>query len=324
MIELTLPRAHELSGDAGSGCLVAVDAGATKTRAMAYDLATKETSVAVSGSGNQDAVGADQAVANIAQAASEAAGDRPIRALLLALAGTDPLAVQEGIEQRFRGAEYVDIVNDVIGAWGSAFGGEDGFALISGTGSHGVGVVDGRAVRVGGWGHIFGDEGSAFALGRAAVTACLYELDGRGPATALSALLAESSGVAIGDLPPHLYASQNLKSETAAYARLVDRAAVEGDEVARGIIERGGRGLAEHVITLAGELPVSDGFQVGLVGSTWKSEALLDAFHAALADQGGVVATVRATPVEREPVEGVLALLLRAVGRTADVRSLGW
>jgi N-acetylglucosamine kinase-like BadF-type ATPase len=325
MIELDLPKQHELPAGTSDGCVIAVDAGATKTRAMAYDLSDGTTVEAVSGSGNQDSVGADRAIENITQAITESVASRPVRGVLLAAAANDPVAVRAAITDRFSGSGYVEVVNDVIGAWGSSFGGEDGITLISGTGSHAVGVIDGRAIRVGGWGHIFGDEGSAWGLGHAAVSACLYARDGRGPATQLTQLIEETAGGKdISELVPELYASENLKAETAAYAQLVDRAAIDGDAVAVQIITTAGAQLALHISTLARELPASEGVSVGLVGSTWKSAKLLEAFHGALNAEGGVVATIKAERVEREPVEGVLALLLRALGRESALPGLGW
>ena len=45
-----------------------------------------------------------------------------------------------------------------------------GVALIAGTGSVAFGrAADGRTIRCGGWGYLLGDEGSGYAIGRAAL-----------------------------------------------------------------------------------------------------------------------------------------------------------
>ena len=54
-----------------------------------------------------------------------------------------------------------------------------GGVLISGTGSIGLGYADGKRFRVGGWGHLVGDEGSGYALGRAVLKLCTHMIDGR-------------------------------------------------------------------------------------------------------------------------------------------------
>lgn len=324
MIELNLPRPHDLE-DVRGGVVVAIDAGATKTKSKAFDLATGALSDGLSAGGNADSVGTDRAVDHIAEAINEAAGSQPIRGILLAGAGTDASLVFAGIQKRFETSGYVEFVNDVIGAWGTSFGGEDGLALISGTGSHAVGVIAGTAVRVGGWGHVFGDEGSAWALGRNAIHACLYALDGRGQPTVLSQAVEDHfHGQPIEKIVGELYRSENMKADTADLARVVDQAALGGDAVAQSIIDAAASELGDHVAALAAVLPLPEGASVGLVGSTWKSEALMTAFRAALDAQGGVVATLRASRVDREPVEGVLALLLRAAGRSDALPALGW
>jgi N-acetylglucosamine kinase-like BadF-type ATPase len=325
MFELDLPRPHTLPASAESGCLVAVDAGATKTRARALRLSDGTLSDGQSGSGNSDSVGPQRAVSNIADAVVEAAGTCPVAGILLACAATNPAETKAGVAAAFAKSDYVEVVNDVIGAWGSAFGGDDGLAIISGTGSHAVGVIDGKAVRVGGWGHLFGDEGSAWAIGRSAVSVSLTTKDGRGPATSIPDAVCEHfGGLPIDAVVDKLYRSENVKADTAALARVVDAEARRGDAVANRILEDAAGGLVAHIAALVRALPVPEGASVGLVGSTWKSAPLTAAFHAGLVGEGGVVATLNAAPVEREPVDGVLALLLQSVGRASMRSALGW
>ncbi|MDO9352618.1 MAG: BadF/BadG/BcrA/BcrD ATPase family protein [Solirubrobacteraceae bacterium] len=325
MFELDLPRPHTLPDSAIPGCVVAVDAGATKTRARALRLDDGTLSDGQSGSGNSDSVGPERAVKHIADAVVSAAGTCHVAGILLACAATDPTETKAGVAAAFDGSDYVEVVNDVIGAWGSAFGGEDGLALISGTGSHAVGVIGGKAVRVGGWGHLFGDEGSAWQLGRSAISVSLSSKDGRGPATSIpDAISKHFDGLAIDEVVAKLYRSENVKADTAALAQVLDAEARRGDAVANAILEDAARGLVAHIAALARLLPVPEAASVGLVGSTWRSDALTAAFRAGLVAEGGVVATLQAAPVQREPVDGVLALLLQSVGRSSMRSALGW
>ena len=86
---------------------------------------------------------------------------------VLAVAGTDTDAIARTCARRAR--EDWIVVNDVVGAWATATGGAArASAAISGTGSNVFGVgPDGRAWRAGGWGHLLGDEGTGYWLGRA-------------------------------------------------------------------------------------------------------------------------------------------------------------
>ena len=58
--------------------------------------------------------------------------------------------------------------NDMVCAWAGSLGGEDGINIVAGTGSIGYGERAGASARAGGWGEVFGDEGSAYWIARAA------------------------------------------------------------------------------------------------------------------------------------------------------------
>jgi N-acetylglucosamine kinase-like BadF-type ATPase len=70
------------------------------------------------------------------------------------------------------------VETDAFISYIGAIGLEPGILLIAGTGSIAIGRrVDGSMVRVGGWGPIFGDEGSGFWIGREAIQAALRAND---------------------------------------------------------------------------------------------------------------------------------------------------
>jgi len=82
----------------------------------------------------------------------------------------------------------VRLVNDVRLVLAAA-GLDDGIAVVAGTGSNCVGVLDGREERAGGWGWLLGDEGSAFWVVREAVREVLRRDDDHAPPGALGATL---------------------------------------------------------------------------------------------------------------------------------------
>ncbi|HET9130296.1 MAG TPA: BadF/BadG/BcrA/BcrD ATPase family protein, partial [Terriglobia bacterium] len=70
------------------------------------------------------------------------------------------------------------VETDAFISYVGAIGLEPGILLIAGTGSIAIGRrADGSMIRVGGWGPIFGDEGSGFWIGREAVQAALRAHD---------------------------------------------------------------------------------------------------------------------------------------------------
>src|SRR5512134_2507768 len=96
------------------------------------------------------------------------------------------------------GATEVWLSDDRVTGHAGAFPGGDGVAVIAGTGVACLGVNgrSGRTHAVDGAGYLLGDDGGAFRIGQAGVAAVLRAHDGRGPATALSAL----AGAAFGDV----------------------------------------------------------------------------------------------------------------------------
>lgn len=291
--------------------VVAVDAGGTKTFAVALELDSLELTVGRAGPGNPDGVGAPAAAASIAEAIRESTGDRPAQHAVLAVAGTNLAAAEPAIVEAVgSGVESMRFVNDVVAAWGTVRFGEPAVAMISGTGSHVLGVHAGIARRVGGWGHVFGDEGSGHWLGREAVRAALHALDGRGPATALGAAIAGEGG----DLARYvgeLYGRGAPKHEVAALAEVVDAVAEQRDEVASELLRAAAADLHRHLATVLQLAPGLSGAPIGLIGSTWRSATLHGAFLERLTEQERAV-TRR---IETAPALGALALALRSVGR---------
>src|SRR6185436_15466750 len=63
--------------------------------------------------------------------------------------------------------------------WAGSLGASDGINVISGTGSMTYGERAGTGARVGGWGELFGDEGSAYWIATRALSVFSQMSDGR-------------------------------------------------------------------------------------------------------------------------------------------------
>lgn len=165
---------------------------------------------------------------------------------------SDQAAVRDELVRRLDEEAYVAIyvVHDGVIALEGAFGGESGAITITGTGSLVLARARDRSLlRAGGWGHVLGDDGSGFALGRAGLRAVAACYDG-GPPTQLTALLEEAHGITDNDeLIHHVYAGDWPLQQMAP---LVVRAAADGDAVADGLVHEAARGLARQVSWLAG------------------------------------------------------------------------
>ncbi|MEA2334876.1 MAG: hypothetical protein QOG40_1366 [Solirubrobacteraceae bacterium] len=316
--------------------VMGIDGGATKTLAAVLDLDEGAVHLAEAGPSNEDAVGAAAAVDALLDVADEALqrariGQSELATAVLAVAGTDT----DALARRVRSARTDDwiVVNDVVGAWAAATGGRPGVGAISGTGSNVFGVgPGGQTWRVGGWGHLLGDQGSGYWLGNHSIRAALADRDGSGPPTALSAAAEEFFDVASAEaLAPLVYAKPLTKGEIAAFAVVACELAQDGDAVARDLYRRGAAELAAQILVVmqrtglvAGSADGSGArrgdegdFPVGLIGSVFKAGSIFVDPIAAAVHQAAPRA--RVSVVEMAPVGGSLQLAARAAGRAGAV-----
>lgn len=196
--------------------------------------------------------------------------------------------------------------NDVRLAFFSAFPDSKGILVLAGTGSMAWGG-DGRGseVRCGGWGHWFGDEGSAFDIGRAALRAAACSLDGRGPTTSLAeripiAFDATDLWTVVGSLS---VSPATQRQRIAGLASLVDEAASAADGVAVELLTHAGEQLARHAITLWERLSRPE-TSVHHAGGVFRSATVLTRFRERLIAQGMSVAGLASIM----PVTGAVAL----------------
>jgi len=241
---------------------VGVDGGATKTFAVAADGEGRVVGVGESGPSNYHVVGLDGAVENINTAVKQAiaaVGRETADVVTLGLAGMDTShdfkIFEEKAAPRIAG-ERVFVRHDAEIALVGATLGEPGVIVIAGTGSvAGARNRKGEYARCGGWGHMLGDEGSAYFIAREALRAVLWAFDGRGPATQLTEPVLKALGVASPDeILIKVYGERMSVRDIARLAPLVTEAAKRGDPVAKGVVEDAAMHLALHVIALVKKL----------------------------------------------------------------------
>src|SRR5207248_9614696 len=160
-------------------------------------------------------------------------------AVCVGIAGVDRDDEARAVRAIMRRVGYqsrVGVVNDALIALAAGAGDAPGIVVIAGTGS----IVYGRkardeAARAGGWGHIIGDEGSGYWIGREALAAVMRAVDGRGPATRLTEDVLEHFGIAdVSRLPRSVYDRELARMSVAAIGPSVQRARDSGDAVATG------------------------------------------------------------------------------------------
>ena len=245
-----------------------MDGGGTRTRLVLAAETGEILGSAAGGSCNFTDLGIERAQAGMARlwnGAWEAAGMKPRPATAIFMGLGSILSPQDehvnreiAVKIGLAGANAVFAGNDVLNAHAAGLSGQPGILLIAGTGSacYGRNQLN-ESWRTGGWGHLLGEQGSAYALGQAALIAATRAADERGPATALQKLVGDT--LALGDMKEifsRVHHVRIARAELAAMAPRVVALAEAGDAVAREIIDEEAGGLVEMVITVARKLKI--------------------------------------------------------------------
>lgn len=143
--------------------------------------------------------------------------------------------------------DRVLLAHDSTTSYLGALGPREGAVVASGTGAVTLAVGPLAVRRIDGWGHLLGDAGSGFWIGREALSAVLRAHDGRGEPTALTECAVEEFGD-LSQLYLQLQADPTRVSRIASWARRVSELAAT-DPVSRRVSMAAGRELATSVAT---------------------------------------------------------------------------
>ena len=258
--------------------VLGIDAGGTKTVCLLAD----EQGVIVSegrGAGANLHTAGELAAEKVLHEAMEAAiGERAITpaAICLGIAGVDrddEARTVRAIMRRIGYKSRVLVVNDALIGLVAGARDEPGIAINAGTGS----IVYGRnanfeAARAGGWGHMIGDEGSGYWIGRESLAAVMRAADGRGPETRLTAGILRHFNVDDESRLPRIVYDRDLpRASVAALGPIAQGAAEQGDAVAVRILERAADELVLAARSVAARLEMrGDAFTFYLAGGVFR------------------------------------------------------
>jgi N-acetylglucosamine kinase-like BadF-type ATPase len=207
------------------------------------------------------------------------------------------------------------ILNDTFAVLRAGASRPWGIALICGQGINAAAVtVGGRRIRFAGVGDIAGDWGGAGGVGMAGLAAAVRGQDGRGPRTALERTIPAAVGRRRPDAVTHAYYAGRLdEARIGELAPTVFATAIDGDAIARAIVDR----LAVELAGMAAALARRAGLvrrdpEVVFGGSVFRTHDA--AFHDRLHD--GIVAAIPGARVVRlatPPVAGAALIGLDAL-----------
>jgi N-acetylglucosamine kinase-like BadF-type ATPase len=209
--------------------------------------------------------------------------------------------------ERYRFTHDADI------ALTGATAGRPGIIVIAGTGSMAFGRNEARqSGRAGGWGYIFGDEGSAFNLVRQALRGALSFEEGWGEPTILRERLLSATGAAdANDLLHRFYTNAFPRDRIASLAPVVTGAACAGDRVAIDITRTAGAQLASLVHAVHQQLfRRFESVPVCYIGGVFRARAIRENFAAEVQ----LLVPCEVMPPLFDPAAGALIEALRVDG----------
>jgi glucosamine kinase len=242
--------------------VVGVDGGGSKTRVIIADEHGAQLGEVVGPASavrpGQHEHSAEVIAATLADALASCEMTHVVpKVLCVGVAGAGREPERQALWQALVGRELAEetvVHPDYAIALDDAFGEGPGVLLISGTGSAAFGRgPSGAIARCGGWGPVFGDEGSGAWVGRRALSVVTGSADGREPETALMGAVLTAAQV---NEPQELvaWAAQATPAILATLAPVVMSVAESGDLRANAIVSLAVEELVLHVRALARQL----------------------------------------------------------------------
>ena len=264
--------------------VAALDGGGTKTLGAYATRAGDVTYTrATSGCNAQDnaewRIGLDAALAQFPQFSHATLG----------LPGYGEIASLDGLLRRHVDAYFgltspsstMTLLNDVELAYRGAFPVGGGVLVLAGTGSMAMTSDAASIIRTGGWGDLFGDEGSAFWIGRLGLQLASQMRDGRLQDTGFADRLSAKLGIGQDDgffgLSAWAIGQQHSRSAIANVSMYINALSDEGDVTAQAVLDAAAAQLALHVTTVARLARLPATFDWAHAGSAFRSHRLLDA-----------------------------------------------
>lgn len=258
--------------------VIGIDGGGTGSKGITADMNGDILLRFVGGPTNYNGNKKKEIDSNVYSLLKEATAGRKIsdcQAVCIGSAGISNPDAARYLEDAVKAKGFncpIMIVGDSMTAHAGALKNKDGIILIAGTGAICFGRKDnGQAMRVGGYGHIIDDEGSAYDIARRMMREVVRAADGRAEDTILRGLIFERLRISsVGDLISWLYDKERTKKEIAGLAVLLTEAVERGDKAAQRIVEEAAEGLVETTV------PVVDFFEgkavIALSGSVLKND----------------------------------------------------
>jgi N-acetylglucosamine kinase-like BadF-type ATPase len=312
-----------------STALLAIDVGGSTSRALLVDRAGtclgRGRNLGGNPASNTPADAAGAIISAVAAARAEADGPLAIEVALIALAGPRAHVDTARLETAFRDMGLTGpllFAGDLQAMLASVTAAESGYCIVAGTGAGAVRIRAGAIDRVAdavGW--LLGDLGSGYWLGPQAAIAVAADLDGRGPATALTPVVLGALGLELSEARAH-------DSRPLALRALID-AVYAGRPIALArfaplVVAARGDGVADRLLAEAEAYLLADFervFDPQMPGPVALGGGIIAHLGGLGAAVSGVLAAAGHVPDIRRAGDGsvgAVVLAMRALGQPVD------
>ncbi len=203
-----------------------------------------------------------------------------------------------------------DVGSDNDSTIAAGLGDGNGISVILGTGICAYAVTECGCHRIAGWGYLFDNGGSAYHIGRDAISRVFSFYDGSGKSTSLVGRVEKLSGCSETELLKKLYNGGN--KLVASYASLVFEEAENGDEVANSILKKNFDEIARIIRAALTHFPRRSGrVPVVLAGGLTKRPRLLARLKDAM---GKDAEKLEWRILSTDPVDGAIILARKLRG----------
>jgi len=147
-----------------------------------------------------------------------------------------------------------------------------GVVALSGTGSGVFYIKDNANISsIGGWGALFGDEGSGYEIGAVGIRAAQHAFDGRGNKTLLEEMIqSQFSFNNLSEIVSYTYGKKDYRNIIASICLTVCKAAEMGDAVSVDIMKSAGRAQGLMLNTMIRKHNIPCILPVVVSGSVWR------------------------------------------------------
>lgn len=286
--------------------ILGIDGGGTKTAFVLTDTDMKVISSITLGQSNPNDIGMSNSQQLLRDGILKACGEIPLSSVYC-FAGIAGCASGNNKSEFIKFFDSLGFAayscgsdNDNIIAAGLDT--DDGLSIIMGTGFCIYKILGGVRRQIAGFGYFLDEGGSAFNLGREALSAIFSELDGTGEKTLMTEILKKQGKLDTKAIISEIYSGG--KRSVASYAPIVFEAEASGDATGSAIIKRNMRYVAEKIEKSSESFPADKKIRVVITGGLTNEQSIVKRLYAELTCPERFLIEI----LDKRPVEGSLKL----------------